>query len=285
MLKVKVWTILALISGGALLLFYFQVNAQNIAKNNASYTILAHWELPPELREVSGIAWLGDDRMAAVQDEDATIFIYDLKNNKVAEKIDFGDPGDYEGLAISGKDAYVLRSDGAIFEIEKYQSGDFKVKVHHTMFSEDNNMETLELDRMHDQLLIAPKDHNPGKDNFKNIYAFSLETKKVNVDPVFKIDLEDKVLKPFRKRKSYKTFRPSDLAIHPITREIYILEGSSPKLLILDSGGNAKKAYSLDKKTFPQPEGITFSPEGILYIASEGKKGGVGTIIKLKLEE
>ena len=102
-------------------------------------------------------------------------------------------------------------------------------------------------------------------------------------DPVMQLDMDDEVLKHFREKKIYNNFRPSDIAIHPQTKEIYMLEGAKPKLLILDKNGVAKNGYSLSKKIFPQPEGITFSPDGDLYISSEGKKDGVGTITKLKL--
>jgi uncharacterized protein YjiK len=53
--------------------------------------------------------------------------------------------------------------------------------------------------------------------------------------------------------------------------------------LILDADGNAKYAYVLDKKMFPQPEGITFGTDATLYISSEGKKGASGTLTELKL--
>ncbi|KKK42412.1 hypothetical protein LCGC14_1859530 [marine sediment metagenome] len=36
----------------------------------------------------------------------------------------------------------------------------------------------------------------------------------------------------------------------------------------MDGEGNPKNAYTFDKKTIPQPEGITFSPDGTLCISS-----------------
>ena len=75
------------------------------------------------------------------------------------------------------------------------------------------------------------------------------------------------------------------MAIHPITGEYYVLEGVRPKLLIIDRDGHLKNAYFLEKAMFPQPEGITFNEEGILFISSEGKGDGLGTITQLQLND
>jgi DNA-binding beta-propeller fold protein YncE len=153
------------------------------------------------------------------------------------------------------------------------------------LFNTENNTESLQLDRELNRLLIAPKDRDPNSKASKGIYAFSLDSKKIVPEPLFRIDMGDEVFTRFREKESYKTFRPSDLAIHPLTKEIYVLEGSNPKLLILDAKGNAKKVYAIDKKIIPQPEGIAFDPDGTLYICSEGTKDGKGTITELQLDQ
>jgi len=281
--KIKLWTVSALLIGAVLLFWCFRDMMPNAGTNEVSYTIGDRWELPSELREISAIAWLDTDRIAAVQDEQGTIFIYDLGKREVAKKIEFGGPGDYEGLAIYQKDAYVLESNGRISEIKDFQSAGRTVNFYETSFNSDNNMESLGLDAGQDRLLMVPKDRDLASDRSKGIYPFDLDTKKLDSVPAFQIDMGDDVLKRFRKNDISKIFRPSDLAIRPGTKEIYVLEGASPKLLILDADGNAKKAYPLDKKSFPQPEGITCGPDGTLYISSEGKKGAGGTITELKL--
>jgi len=48
-----------------------------------------------------------------------------------------------------------------------------------------------------------------------------------------------------------------------------VIEGKKPKLMILDKNGAIKKVYKLDDKSFSQPEGITFSDDGRLYISNE----------------
>lgn len=283
--KIKWLTISGLLLGAILFYWGFKERLPHVGKDNLSYDISGRWELPSELREISAIDWLDNSRIGAVQDEEGTIFIYDLNKKGITDKIEFGLPGDYEGLAIAGKDAYVLESNGRISEIKNFLGPDRTVDSYETFFNSENNMETLELDVDRNRLLMAPKDRDPNSGRSKGIYTFSLDSKKVDYQPAFKIDMGDKVLRRFGKNDLYRTFRPSDLAIRPQTKEIYVLEGSQPKLLILDADGNAKAAYTLDKKVFPRPEGITFGADGTLFISSEGKKGASGTLTQLKLHQ
>jgi len=50
-------------------------------------------------------------------------------------------------------------------------------------------------------------------------------------------------------------------------------------LIILNPKGEIEDLIPLDPKIFRQPEGICFSPNGDLYISSEGK-GKSGYILK-----
>ena len=83
--------------------------------------------------------------------------------------------------------------------------------------------------------------------------------------------------------KKEEVFLPSDIAIHPITSDIYITDGIHSFILIIDISGKIKSFIELDKNDFPRPEGITFSPEGDIFISSEGVNQN-GFIAKVKIE-
>jgi uncharacterized protein YjiK len=251
---------------------------------NITYSIENEWELPDVLEEISGIAWIGNNKMATVQDEDGTIFIYDLKARKITEEIDFADGGDYEAIALNGNVAYVMRSDGKLYEITDYRSNERDVKSYDLDFLKKSNVEAMCVDAANNRLLIVPKDRDPNDDNYKGVYSFSLETKKAEKIPMLKIDMSLKVFKDFEQKKEYKTIRPSAIAIHPKSKELYVLEGANPKLLIFDSTGKLKQIHLFDKRKFLQPEGITFSPDGTLYISNEAN-GEKPTILEVKLND
>ncbi|WP_419212069.1 SdiA-regulated domain-containing protein [Maribacter sp. X9] len=246
------------------------------------YAINKTWELPKVLNEISGIAWLKDGTIACVQDEDGIIFIYDLQQNKIVEEIEFAGSGDYEGITVHNDDAYVLRSDGTIYQVLNFRTKNRKVQTFKTEFSEENNMESLTLNPKTQSLIIAPKDRDM-QDDFKGLYQILIDSKKMSASPSVKINMNDGAFKNYKHKKVYKTFSPSDVAIHPKTGEYYVLEGKNPKLVILNADGTIKTVHELHKDTFAQPEGITFSPDGTLYISNEAGDD-VANILKVSFQ-
>lgn len=246
------------------------------------YEILSRWDLPNELNEISGIAWIGANRIACVQDEDGIIFIYNLATSKVENSITFGEGGDYEGITVMGESAYVLRSDGVIFEISQFESEEIKVTEHKTLLQDlkSINVEGLCKDSANNRLLLAVKERKGLKDH-NEIYAFDLDNKNIGSDPSQIIDFSDPVFKEL-KGKSKGKFSPGDIAIHPKTGEIYLLDGTNPKILITTENGLPKEIIMLQSKDFGNPEGITFSKEGDMYISNEAE-GNSANILKVSV--
>ncbi len=263
-------------------LFSYTHEAQNNSYSSNVLQIEKTWELPGILEEISAMAWLSENQIACVQDEDGIIFIYDLEKEKIIEKVEFGRAGDYEGLAISGNTAFVMRSDGRVFEVSNFRKENQKTSSFKTPFKEKNNMESLTTDATGNYLITIPKNKSLHKKRFKGLYRISIATKKMEKEPFLKIDMKDKALKEYRKKKLRKTFMPSAIIIHPKTGDFYILEGVKPKLLIMDAKGTIKNIYKLDKEILTQPEGIIFSPNGTLYISNEAN-GGTPTILQVNL--
>lgn len=242
--------------------------------------VIITWILPRELLEVSGIAWLDADHFACVQDEAGTVYLFNIRQNKIDKEIPFGSKGDYEGIAIAGNTIYVLRADGVIFGIENYSSDQRKVKMYTTTLAKKQDSESLTYDKKNNRLLVAVKAADPNSQDYKGIYAFDLATKKMSATPVFKIDLNHPVFKGEKKAKN--AISPSDIEIHPLTGEIYVLEGSNPKLLIMSDQGNIRTLYKLKGPDFPQPEGLSFGPDGKMYISNEGNETE-GNILQVEL--
>jgi uncharacterized protein YjiK len=60
---------------------------------------------------------------------------------------------------------------------------------------------------------------------------------------------------------------------------VYLISAAGRRLLILSRSGMPLKSIELSPLIFRQPEGISFTPDGTLYIASEGDSGS-GYILK-----
>jgi uncharacterized protein YjiK len=129
-------------------------------------------------------------------------------------------------------------------------------------------------------LLLSVKDGNAATD-FKNVYAFDLTKKTMVSEPVIRIDLNDEELRSTKGKKG-KTIRPSAIGIHPTTGDYYITDGPQRRLIVMSPAGDVKSILSLGKD-FQQPEGITFSPQGEMFISNEGTKEA-GNILQVSVE-
>lgn len=266
--KSALWIILGVFVFAGGLIFSFERRATLSEEKEYSYKVESKWELPNILDEVSGIEWLDENRIACVQDEDGIIFIYNLETSEIEKEIDFAGPGDYEGLTVNNNTAYVVRSDGTIFEISNFQGVQPKTLKFDTFLTEAQNVEGLCLDKKNNRLLLAIKDKESDRDDYKGVYAFSLKNKELAKTPIFKLDMKNKLLENSGNKLS-KRLRPSEIEIHPLSGKIYLLDAKDPKLIIIDNQGKIETIYVLDEDEFNQPEGLTFKSDGSLFISNE----------------
>jgi uncharacterized protein YjiK len=242
------------------------------------------WELPPMLKEISGIAYLDTARIVCIQDEIGSVFIFNTITGSIENEIRFGPPGDYEAVTVVKDDVYVACADGRLYEISNYSSAKPAVKEYGTHLTVRQNIEGLTYDVSNNRLLVAIKGKEENDKFFKGIYAFDLVTKKMPVKPVIKIDLQDPVFVKGQQKKLPMVIQPSEIAVNPMNGYLYITDAMHPQLLIMDNTGKIKNLYALSKADFFQPEGITFSPAGDCYISSEGNKQQPGKLLLVDIK-
>ena len=68
--------------------------------------------LPAALEEASAVSYIDGAHVGMVQDEHGVLYIYSLIENRIIDAIPFADSGDYEGLVILDREAWILKSDG-----------------------------------------------------------------------------------------------------------------------------------------------------------------------------
>lgn len=256
--------------------------------------------LPTLLNEISGLTTLNQDKIACVQDEKESIFIYDLKKEAISKEYSSDIAGDYEELALVGTTMYLLRSDGVLIEYANYSTSPVKAKEYQLNLPSADN-EGLCYDKKNNRLLIAAKSKTAKEVENKYIrliYSFDLASKELISKPAFKLDLnkiEEKAKKqgisiPTRRVKktgkelSNFNFRPSAIAIHPVENTIYILSASDRLLLIIDEKGSILNLFSLSPNLFHKAEGITFLPDGDMLISNEAK-GKKPTLLKFEYKK
>ena len=227
----------------------------------------AAFYLPRALREISGLTVLPDGALGAIEDEHGELYVLDPDSATVIEQHRFHGRGDYEGLAAVGEAVWVLQSDGDLFEVTDARSDAPHAERHRTGLHRSCDAEGLEYDPAEERLLIVCKeDAGPELPGIRAIYAFHLSSLDRSPNPVFRLDraVLDAPSRPFK---------PSALARHPRTGQFYVLSAVRHALAVLNPDGSLAAALALPAARYPQPEGLAFSPDGTLFLSSEGRTG------------
>ena len=250
----------------------------------------ASYSMPPELAELSGIAVSGPDEITGVEDETGRLYHYSLRTRGVVRVSEFASAGDYEDVARVGNDWFVMRSDGTLFRY----SGT-RTQRYNTGLTVANNVEGLTYDPHTKTLLVACKGAPGGELTATKRVIYRLHPEKYTVETPAAYVLpampaigaamagstSPTVALPSKKSKKggMGGFAPSAVAMHPRTRHVFVLSARQNGLVELDAAGRLVAAQALPPALFPQAEGMTFTPGGDLYIATEaGNKSGTAMI-------
>lgn len=233
------------------------------------------------LQEISGIAFYRDeDHFMANNDEQGRLFQVGLRAKSAYPTWKFGKGGDYEELVYTGKDWLVLKSNGTIYQVSYLFSDTTESTAYHFPVRGKRDMEAAYYDIQRNQLMVICKSCEEDKKTpFTSVYAFRLDSMAYLQDTAFRIRSEDI---PGLAESPSRYFRPSGAAVHPIEKRVYIVASINELLVITDLQGNVQEAHRLPRKHFSQPEGITFAPNGDMYISNEGDDEYTADILKFK---
>ncbi|HRG86634.1 MAG TPA: hypothetical protein PLU02_13120 [Chitinophagales bacterium] len=250
--------------------------------------------LPDSLREISGIAFINDSTVVCVQDENGILFVYDIQHNRIKERHPFHADGDYEGITTAYNYIYILRSDGKLFEISDFNSKKISTKSYTTNVPASNN-EGLCFNYGENELLIGCKNKVTNSDvekDVRQIYAFDLSEHKLDKNAKFEMRVEDAMtfadkknldmsgVGANKKGKNKNTFKfnISAIAIHPISGNLYILNAADHALFVVNDKSKIIAIQLLDPVLFNKPEGLTFKPNGDMFITNEGQEGNANIV-------
>ncbi|MDB5231467.1 MAG: hypothetical protein JWN76_2272 [Chitinophagaceae bacterium] len=272
----------------ALSLNIYSCNSQKTGKAATGYDLakpVKTWNMPGTLNEISGVTWIDNNHLMAIEDLHANLYLLNIQKGQVEKTIPFETSGDkkfdIEDVTIANNVVYALWSHGAIFKITNWASKPGVTEIP-TFLKKKNNTEGICFDPVSNTLLVACKDDADVKDEKKStraVYSFDLSSGKLKENPFLVINKKD-----FKNAGSEKiNFFPSAIAVHPVTHDIYILSTKDTKCMACFGRDGKLKAFeSINKDLMPQPEGICFSPDGTLYITTQSRHNQPAKVFQFK---
>lgn len=234
-------------------------------------------ELGKHLHEISGMAYVPDKNVILTEnDEKGDIFVVDYKNkNDNDGKIKFGGKGDYEDIVYTDSAVYMLVSSGSVVKVQTKDSS-FATQEFTLDKGGTNEFEAMYMEAGSRSLILLCKDCAKEKNEIRVAHRFDLATNTFYPEPAYTINIAD-IQKILNDDKA--EFKPSAAGINPVNGKLYIVASVGKLLVIADKNGKVEQVIRLDPVMYNQPEGMTFAPNGDLYISNEGGEG-IATILR-----
>ncbi|RYG00917.1 MAG: hypothetical protein EOO02_13885 [Chitinophagaceae bacterium] len=232
--------------------------------------------LHKQLLEISGISFINETALAAINDEDGKVFTVNFEKGK-PPSFEFGGNHDYEDIVYTDSMYYVLESSGDMYCVPAADpSATRTVRFHRRRKIE---FESLYTDPRTHKLVLLSKEQRL-IDEAIIAYEFDPNTKQFSDQPLYVIPLKE--VKKLMKDYSAEC-KPSGAAVHPILNKLFVIASVGKVLFICSLDGKVESAYELNPDLFAQPEGICFSPYGDMFISNEGLQGKA-TVIRFRYD-
>ncbi|MGE5108518.1 MAG: SdiA-regulated domain-containing protein [Sphingobacteriales bacterium] len=232
--------------------------------------------LAESLDEISGIVFKNDSEIVAENDEEGKIFIINPAKSKQPRSWSAAKAGDFEDITFTGTDWYLLRSDGNIYLLKDPFTDSTTHEKFPSPFTE-SEFEGLYYDEGRKSLMMVCKSCSMDNEKkFVSVFAFDATAKTWKTEPAFQIDIKSIAAK-IKKDKLH--FKPSAATINPMDKNLYILSSINKLLVVADVNGVVKDVYELPVSEFKQPEGISFAPNGDMYISNEASDGTANILL------
>jgi uncharacterized protein YjiK len=228
---------------------------------------VAMWLMPPELREISGLAITPRGTVLTHDDNVGRVYEIDPKTGILLKGFALRDGvrGDFEAITIAGTDVYLLESKGKIFKFKEgkdaeqvpysvYDTGLRKTCEFESMaFEADSSRLVLVCKR----ILTKPAPHEMW------IYRIPLPLGDHSAMSMLRIPIADVI-----GSNKWKNFHSSDINIDPITKNYVIVSSNQKGLVVIRPDGEVVRSEPLPGD-HRQPEGVAVTQDSLLLVTDE----------------
>jgi uncharacterized protein YjiK len=234
---------------------------------------IARWIMPNDLKEISGLALMGDGRLFGFGDEHAHVFEIDFRRGVIVKEFALAEKGkavkgDVEGLTIAPDGTmYMLESGGTLFAFkEGKDSATVSFTVYDTGLKDECEFEGVAFDKTLDALLLACKKISDKKlKDAVVIFRWKLtgDTARAARISHLSVPMADAI-----GSNEWDGLHPSDITIDPFTGD-YILVASREKA-ILEITPAGKVVFSRPLPgVHDQAEGVAVTRDSLLIVSDE----------------
>lgn len=221
--------------------------------------------LPKSLKEISGLAVLGRDRVLAHDDELGIVSILSVADGRLLGRFSLGPVvphDDFEGIALLDDVVYLATSGGRLYFARLGQDGAVvPYRVLDTGLGRLCEIEGLAADAAGRRLLFGCKTPRvPALVNKVTVIPWSIRRAAV-VEPLIQLPIS---AVPEKKERQ---IRPSAVVLRA-DGGLLVLSGIGSSLLAIGPDGSAQCLRRLGKH-HRQPEGLAVMPDGALVISDE----------------
>ena len=228
---------------------------------------VAEWIMPPELREISGLALTGRGSVFTHDDNIGRVYEIDPKTGILLKAFSLagGVRGDFEAITIAGTDIYLLRSNGKIY---KFKEGADAAQVPYTVFDtglgKECEFESMAYEADSSRLLLACKkflQKQAPKELL--IYRVPLPLGDRSAITAMQVAMKDVI-----GSNKWKNFHPSDINIDPITKNYVIVASREKGLIVVTPDGQVVRSEPIPGD-HRQAEGVAITPDSLLLVSDE----------------
>ena len=235
--------------------------------NPAKALPVAMWIMPPELREISGLALTPRGTVLTHDDNVARVYEIDPKTGIMLKRFSLaGDRrGDFEAITIAGPDIYLLESKGKIYKFKEGADGQqVPYTVYDTRLGKECEFESMAFEADSSRLLLVCKKFLTKKAPHELlIYRLPLPLRDPSAMTTLKVSIGDVV-----GSNGWKNFHPSDINIDPVTGNYVIIASREKGLVVITPDGDVVRSVPLPGD-HRQPEGVAITPDSLLMVSDE----------------
>jgi len=228
---------------------------------------VAQWIMPPELREISGLALTTRGTVLTHDDNVARVYEIDPRTGILLKgfSLNGGVRGDFEAITIAGTDIYLLQSKGRIYKFKEGADAEqVPYSVYDTGLGKECELESMAYEADSTRLVLVCKKFLQ-RDVPKEllIYHVPLPLGDRSAMTALKVPIKDVI-----GSNKWKNFHPSDINIDPITKNYVIVASHEKGLVVITPEGEVVRSEPLPGD-HRQPEGVAITSDGLLLVSDE----------------